>query len=58
MDRLRLEILNKIFIRILNRISFRVLCVIRGLLVAYGKKSWGEIFVNMLLTQEIYSIPL
>ena len=33
-----------------------MICVIRGFLVAYGKKSLEEIFVEMLLTQEICSI--
>ena len=30
-----------------------MICVIRGFLVAYGKKSLEEIFVEMLLTQEM-----
>ena len=30
----------------LTRISFRVFCVSRGLLVAYGKKSLEEIFIE------------
>ena len=30
-----------------------MICVIRGFLVAYGKKSLVEIFFEMLLTQEM-----